>query len=43
MTDIEIAEKVELEKISRIAEKLNIDEDDIETYTCNSNKSNTIR
>ena len=32
MTDIEIAEKVELEKISRIAEKLNIDEDDIECY-----------
>ena len=32
MTDIEIAEKVELEKIDKIAKKLNIDEDDIECY-----------
>ena len=32
MTDIEIAEKVELERIDKIAEKLNIDEDDIECY-----------
>ena len=32
MTDIEIAEKVELERIDKIAKKLNIDEDDIECY-----------
>lgn len=32
MTDIEIAEKVELEGIDKIAKKLNIDEDDIECY-----------
>ena len=32
MTDIEIAEKVELERIDEIAKKLNIDEDDIECY-----------
>ena len=29
MTDIEIARNTELEKINRIAERLNIDEDDI--------------
>ena len=29
MTDIEIAEKVELERIDKIAKKLNIDEKDI--------------
>ncbi len=32
MTDIEIARNTELEKINKIAEKLNIDEDDIECY-----------
>lgn len=32
MTDIEIAEKVELERIDKIAKKLNIDENDIECY-----------
>ena len=32
MTDIEIAKNVELEKIEKIAEKLNIDENDIECY-----------
>ena len=32
MTDIEIAEKVELERIDKIAKKLNIDKDDIECY-----------
>ena len=32
MTDIEIAEKVELERIDKIAKKLNIDEDDIGCY-----------
>lgn len=32
MTDIEIARNTELEKINRIAEKLNIDEEDIECY-----------
>ena len=32
MTDIEIAEKVELKRIDKIAKKLNIDEDDIECY-----------
>ena len=32
MADIEIAEKVELERIDKIAKKLNIDEDDIECY-----------
>lgn len=32
MTDIEIAEKVELERIDKIAKKLNIDEKDIECY-----------
>ena len=32
MTDIEIAEKVELERIDKIAKKLYIDEDDIECY-----------
>lgn len=32
MTDIEIAEKVELERIDKIAKKLNIDEDYIECY-----------
>ena len=32
MTDIEIAEKVELERIDKIAKKLNIDEDGIECY-----------
>lgn len=32
MTDIEIARNTELEKITKIAEKLNIDEDDIECY-----------
>lgn len=32
MTDIEIAEKVELERIDKIAKKLNIDEEDIECY-----------
>ena len=32
MTDIEIAEKVELERRDKIAKKLNIDEDDIECY-----------
>ncbi len=32
MTDIEIARKTELEKINKIAKKLNIDEDDIECY-----------
>lgn len=32
MTDIEIAEKVKLERIDKIAKKLNIDEDDIECY-----------
>ena len=32
MTDIEIAEKVELERIDKIAKKLNIDEDDMECY-----------
>ena len=32
MTDIEIARNTELEKINKIAERLNIDEDDIECY-----------
>ena len=32
MTDIEIASKVELEKIEKIAQKLDINEDDIESY-----------
>ena len=32
MTDIEIAKNVELKKIEKIAEKLNIDENDIECY-----------
>ena len=32
MTDIEIASGTELEKINKIAEKINIDEDDIECY-----------
>ena len=32
MTDIEIAKNTELEKINNIAEKLNIDEEDIECY-----------
>lgn len=32
MTDIEIARSTELEKINKIAERLNIDEDDIECY-----------
>ena len=32
MTDIEIARNTELEKIDKIAKKLNIDEDDIECY-----------
>ena len=32
MTDIEIARNTELEKINKVAEKLNIDEDDIECY-----------
>ena len=32
MTDTEVAEKVELERIDKIAKKLNIDEDDIECY-----------
>lgn len=32
MTDIEIARNTELENINKIAEKLNIDEDDIECY-----------
>ena len=32
MTDIEIARNTELEKINKIAEKLNIDEEDIECY-----------
>ena len=32
MTDIEIARNTELEQINKIAEKLNIDEDDIECY-----------
>ena len=32
MTDIEIAEKVELERIDKIAKKLNIDKNDIECY-----------
>lgn len=32
MTDIEIARNTELEKIDKIAEKLNIDEDDIECF-----------
>ena len=32
MTDIEIARNTELEKINKIAKKLNIDEDDIECY-----------
>lgn len=32
MTDIEIARNVDLDKISDIAQKLNIDEDDIECY-----------
>ena len=32
MTDIEIARNTELEKINKIAEKLNIDENDIECY-----------
>lgn len=32
MTDIDIARNVELERINKIAEKLNIDEEDIECY-----------
>ena len=32
MTDIEIARSTELERINKIAERLNIDEDDIECY-----------
>ena len=32
MTDIEIANNVELEKIEKIAEKLNIEQDNIECY-----------
>ena len=32
MTDIEIARNTELEKINKVAEKLNIDEEDIECY-----------
>lgn len=32
MTDIEIARNTELERINKIAEKLNIDEEDIEVY-----------
>ena len=33
MTDIEIAKSVELEKISKIAEKLDINEEDIVTIS----------
>ena len=32
MTDIEIARNTELERINKIAEKLNINEEDIEVY-----------
>ena len=32
MTDIEIARNTKLERINKIAEKLNIDEEDIEIY-----------
>ena len=43
MTDIEIAEKVELETIDKIAKKFNIDEDDKECYGKNKAKiSNNV-